>query len=234
MINSRNGPALLNEAFGALLAFNLGIMLKYAERPKVCGDKVVYNVPFYDDLDTTEKAITLHRIVSGLFDPDAPVLNETAYHASALAALENCVKDNIELEIDMQGWSLNKYGKEGRIERAMTISAFQTLCPYDRCPCVDSSDMTTFMKMIDRLFAEIRPRPYFLIAEVPKAKRKILMQRLAVPRRLFRSTGRKKQDFGKRKAGIVPRPARRCNDKVSRRDQWLLTNEPKRGGCEDR
>ena len=202
MIQSQNGPVLLNDAFGALLSFNLAIMLKYVEHLKVCGDKVEYDIPFYDDLDATEKAITLHQIVSCLFDPEAPILEETAFHAAALAALENCIKNTVELEIDMNGWFWNKYGREDRIVRAMTISAFQTLYPYAGCPCVDSSDTAAFMKMIDRLFTEIRPRPYFLMAEVPKTKRKILMQRLAVPDDYF-----------------APRKGK---NKISEKEKWEL------------
>ena len=181
MIHSLHGPVLLNDAFGALLAYKLAIMLKYVARPKVCGDKVEFGIPFYDDLDATEKAITLHRIITGMFDPESPVLKENAYHAAALAALENGLKESIELEINMRGWFEEKYGKEDRIVRALIISAFQTRYPHDRCSFVESTDTLIFLQMIDRLFSEIRLKPYFLIADVPKTKRKILMERLAVP-----------------------------------------------------
>jgi hypothetical protein len=185
MINSLNGPVLLNDAFGALLSFNLAIMLKYVENPKVCGDKVEYGVPLFDDLDAAEKATILHRIVSSLFDSEAPVLKDNAYNAAALTALENYIKKTVEREIEMQNWSQQKFGKEDRIERTLTIAAFQSRYPHDTCPTAESSETLTFVKMIDRLFSEIRPKPHFLIADVPKTKRKILMQRLAVPNDYF-------------------------------------------------
>ena len=35
--------------------------------------------------------------------------------------------------------------------------------------------------MIDRLFVDIRLQPYYLLADVPKTKRGILLNRLAIP-----------------------------------------------------
>jgi len=181
MIHSLHGPVLLDDAFGALLSFYLTLMLQYVERPIVCGSKIEYGIPFFDDLDATEKAIVLHRITYGMFDPESSLLGENAYHAAALAALENFAKTTIDTEIQTRFWSAKKYGKEDRGNRALIISAFQTRYPYDRCPSVESTDTLIFVQMIDRLFSEIRPKPYFLMADVPKTKRKILMERLAIP-----------------------------------------------------
>ena len=185
MINSLNGPVLLNDAFGALLSFNLALMLKYVGHPKASGSKVEYGVPFFDDLDATEKAIALHTIIVAMFDPESPLLKETAYHTATLAALENYMKEGVKREIEMRYWSENKYGKEDCILRKLTIAAFQSRYPLDQCPDAESIEAVTFTRMIDRLFADIRPQPYFLIADVPKTKRSILMKRLAAPDEYF-------------------------------------------------
>jgi len=181
MINSLDGPVLLRDAFGALLAFNLGLMLKYVERPKVCGDKVEYGVPFFDDLDVIEKAVSLHALASAMFTHESPIAIETAYHAAALTALENYVKDGIEREITMRHWSKDKYGREDKLLRLLTIIAFQSRFPLIPCPGADSIETRTFVNMINRLFAEIRPRSYFLLADVPEEKRTDLMKRSSVP-----------------------------------------------------
>ena len=185
MINSIDGPILLRDAFGALLAYKLMIMMNYVEHPKVCGDKVEHGVPFFDDLDLLEKAVVLRDITTAMFNPDSPILNETAYHAAALAALENRAKIGVELEIKTRSWSKKKYGDETRTLRALIIMAFKSCYPTLPCPVVESAETSTFVKMIDRLFAEIRPRSYFLMADVPEPKRAELMKRSSVPEDYF-------------------------------------------------
>ena len=181
MINSLDGPVLLNDAFGALLGFNIAAMLNYIENPKVCGDEVEYGVPFFDDLRADQKAIALYKIVVGMFSPTSPILKENAHHAAAFMALENHVKKGIGTEIKTRHWSKKKYGKENRIQRALTIAAFKSRYPRSVCPDAEAVETSAFVKMIDRLFTDIRPKPYFLIADVPKAKRSTLMKRLALP-----------------------------------------------------
>jgi len=181
MINSLDGPILLRDAFGALLAYKLILMLSSIERPIVCGDKIEYGVPFFDDLEAFEKAVVLYAITTAMCNPESPVLNETAYHAAALAALENCAKTGIELEIKTKSWSKKKYGDETRTLRALTIMTFQSRFPTIPCPDVESVEISAFVKMIDRLFAEIRPRSYFYMADVPEPKRAELMKRSSVP-----------------------------------------------------
>ena len=187
MINSIDGPIQLRDAFGALLAYKLTTMMNYVERPIVCGEKVEYGVPFFDDLDAIEKAVVLHVITTAIYNPESPVLNETAYHAAALAALENRAKTGIELEIKTRHWSKKKYGDEPRSLRALTIMAFQSRYPTIPCPDVESVETSTFVKMIERLFAEIRPRLYFFMADVPEPKRAELMKRSSVPKDYFDS-----------------------------------------------
>ena len=181
MINSLNGPVLLNDAFGALLAFHLACMLRYVERPRVCGSNIEYGVPFFDDLDATEKAIALHTVTVAMFDSESPLLKETAYHAATLAALENFIKAGVKREIEMRHWSKKKYGKEDRFSRTQTIAAFHSRYPLDQCPDAESIDVRCFVQMIDRLMADIRIQPYFLMAGIPKTKRSVLMKRLDVP-----------------------------------------------------
>ena len=65
--------------------------------------------------------------------------------------------------------------------RALTIIAFQSRFPLIPCPDVDYIETATFLKMLNRLFAEIRPRSYFLLADVPEAKRSNHMKRSSVP-----------------------------------------------------
>jgi hypothetical protein len=191
MIQSLDGPVLMNNAFGTLLSFNLSLMLKRVENPKICGEKAEYGVPFFDDLDGIEKATLLHSVIVALFDPQAPLLKESAYHAATLIALENYVKKNVSLEINMQDWFKKKYGEEMHCLRELTVAAFQSRYPNDCCPQVESTDTVVFVKMIDRLFADIRPKPYFF-ADVPKTKRKDLIRRLALPNDYFVPLGRRK------------------------------------------
>jgi hypothetical protein len=187
MINSIDGPILLRDAFGALLAYKLTLMLNYVERPIVCGVKVEYGVPFFDDLGAFEKAAVLHAVTTAVFNPESPVLSENAYHAAALAALENLAKTNIEQEIRLRFLTQKRYGVEGGTFRALTIMAFQSRYPTLPCPGVESIETLTFGKMTDRLFAEIRPRSYFLMADVPEPKCAELMKRSSVPEDYFDS-----------------------------------------------
>ena len=135
--------------------------MRYIEQPKVCGSKVEYGVPFFDDLDATEKAIVLHRIIYSLFDPASEPLKDSVYNAAALAALENRMKKTINLEIDMRHWHKKKYKIDGYDVRRHMITAYHSQYPRDDVPSLDSSEASVFEKMIDRLFSEIRPRPYF-------------------------------------------------------------------------
>jgi hypothetical protein len=185
MINSLDGPVLLNDAFGALLSYNLSLMLNYVEKPKVCGDKVEYGIPFFDDLDAIEKAVSLHGIAVSMFDSKSPILKETAYHVATFAALENHMKAFITTEIDTRHWSKKKYGEESCILRALIIAAFKSRYPRVVCLAVGSTEAAAFAKMIGRLMVDIKPQPYFLMADVSSTKRNHLMKRLAIPSDYF-------------------------------------------------
>ena len=185
MLNSLDGPILLHDAFGALLAFKLATMLQSIERPIVCGNKIEHGVPFFDDLDAADKTVALHALVTTMFTRESPILNENAYHSAALTALENHVKVGVEREITMRYWSKEKYGHENRLLRTLIILAFQSRHPMIPCPTVESVETSTFIKLIDRLFANIRPKSYFFMADVPEPKRTELMKRSFVPDNYF-------------------------------------------------
>ncbi len=65
------------------------------------------------------------------------------------------------------------------------IAAYQGRFPKDESPEMERSDPATFAEAVDRLFAAIRPKPYFWLASTPLPERKELMERLAVPADYF-------------------------------------------------
>ena len=165
MIQSENGPVLPNNSFGMLLSFHLTIMLFYADKQGRGKRKVEYVIPFFDDLDFAAKTATLYQLTLCLFDPDAELLPENVYTASALAALENFVQESVRQEVEMRHWYKKKYGEEEHAVRSMVLTAYQSRFPHDECPDENSHDVSAFQCAASRLFSEIRPKPYYWLVE---------------------------------------------------------------------
>ncbi len=185
MTPSHRSPVFRDDAFGTLAAFPLTMMLHYVEHPIRCGDKVEYGIPFFDDLDAAAKTVTLHQLAVCLCDLETEMFPENVYTASALAALENFTKETVAHEVEMREWSRKKYGEENQQVRKSIVAAYRSRYPHDAVPEMETNNPLSFVNAVDRLFSEMRPKPYYWLADTPPSKRKELMERLAVPADYF-------------------------------------------------
>ncbi len=192
MIQPQNKAIRLFHSFRMLLGFHLVMMLSYAAKQARGQRKAEYGIPFFDDLDSATKIAVLHELAQRLNDENDFVA-ENVTIASALAALENFVQDSVRQEMETRMWSREKFGEETTAIRELVIAAYQSRFPKDECPDVQTSNAAVFASAACRLFSEIRPKPYYWLADTELPKRKELMERLNIPNDYFEPFGGKSE-----------------------------------------